>query len=126
MSFFNVEKDIKMSHLFLKRYSYESGVAMPSNSLAPLGAVTKEPWIFDCAAYYAHHEMELGIWQAARHKFSFGGLHMAEYKKEFFGDDYNWDSSCFACEFEDRVRLYSVKTNLMYSVCVPGAQSRVE
>ncbi|KAK7753406.1 hypothetical protein SLS62_004697 [Diatrype stigma] len=25
---------------------------------------TSDPWIFDCGVYYAHHEMELGIWRA--------------------------------------------------------------
>jgi protein-ribulosamine 3-kinase len=29
---------------------------------------TGEPFIFDAAAYYAHNEMELGIWRAKRHK----------------------------------------------------------
>ncbi|KAG8406591.1 hypothetical protein J3458_020936 [Metarhizium acridum] len=26
------------------------------------------PWIFDCAAYYGHDEMDPGIWRAERHQ----------------------------------------------------------
>ncbi len=79
-------------------------------------AVTKEPWIFDCAAYYGHHEMEMGIWRAARHVFSRDG-YISAYLKEFGDHD---------DETGDRIRLYSAKTNLMYSTCVPNAQSRIE
>lgn len=79
-------------------------------------AVTGEPWIFDCAVFYSHHEMEMGIWRAARHAFSRDG-YIPAYLKEFGKYD---------DETEDRIRLYSAKTNLMYSICFPNAQSRIE
>ncbi|XWW92324.1 hypothetical protein V2A60_000247 [Cordyceps javanica] len=84
-------------------------------------AATGEPWIFDCAAYYGHHEMELGIWKAARHAFSRDG-YVAAYMNEF---GYRRGGSREA-EAEDRIRLYSAKTNFMYSACFPGAQSRID
>lgn len=89
-------------------------------------AVTGEPWIFDCAVYYAHHEMELGIWRAARHAFSHNRLYIAAYLKEFDEDDCPDFEYYPDDEFEDRNRLYSAKTNFMYSTCFPRAQSRVE
>src|SRR5450755_1366854 len=39
---------------------------------------TGDPWIFDSAVYYAHAEMELGIWTAERHQ-----LNAKVYKKEY-------------------------------------------
>lgn len=43
------------------------------------------PVIFDCGAYYAHNEMELGIWRAERH----------ELKDEVFRHEYlrNFEAS---------------------------------
>ncbi|ATY59419.1 Fructosamine Ketosamine-3-kinase [Cordyceps militaris] len=88
-------------------------------------AATGEPWIFDCAAYYGHHEMELGIWRAARHAFSSNG-YISRYMTVFseqasHGSDIYPDD-----EADDRVLLYSAKTNLMYSACFPKAQSRTD
>ncbi|OAA82400.1 Fructosamine/Ketosamine-3-kinase [Akanthomyces lecanii RCEF 1005] len=83
-------------------------------------SVTGEPWIFDCAVYYGHHEMELGIWRADRHQFSHDNLYINEYRDNFDDDDSYVDE-----EFEDRIMLYSAKTNFMYSTCFPRAQARV-
>lgn len=78
---------------------------------------TGNPWIFDAAAYYAHNEMELGIWQAERHR-----LREKVYRKEYR----RWmPPSEPVDEWNDRIRLYSVKTNLMFSACVPGQQCRL-
>jgi len=33
-------------------------------------AATGDPWIFDCAVYYAHHEMKLASWQPPYHELS--------------------------------------------------------
>jgi protein-ribulosamine 3-kinase len=77
---------------------------------------TGDPWIFDAAAYYAHNEMELGIWRAERHD-----LRAKIYRNAYLQIMHPSEP---ADECDDRNRLYSVKTNLMYSACVPGAQSR--
>ncbi|KAI1487336.1 vegetative incompatibility protein 4 [Biscogniauxia mediterranea] len=77
---------------------------------------TGEPWIFDCAAYYAHNEMELGIWRADRHQLS-AKVFRREYLK-------NYEASEPEDEWDDRNRLYSAKTNFMHSACFPGSPSR--
>lgn len=74
------------------------------------------PVIFDSGAYYAHNEMELGIWRAERH----------ELRAEVFRNEYlrNFEASEPKEEWDDRNRLYSAKTNLMFSACYKGAHSR--
>ncbi|KAI0166547.1 vegetative incompatibility protein 4 [Xylariaceae sp. FL1272] len=74
------------------------------------------PWIFDCAAYYAHHEMELRIWRAEQHR-----LRAEVFRTEYFK---NMEPSEPKEESDDRNRLYSVKTNLMHSACVLGSPAR--
>lgn len=75
-----------------------------------------DPWIFDCGAYYAHNEMELGIWRAERH----------ELRNKVYHDQYklHFEPSDPKGEWDDRIRLYSAKTNFMFSACFPGAESR--
>lgn len=77
---------------------------------------TGDPWIYDCAAYYGHNEMELGIWRAERHQL----------KAKVYRDEYllNCDPSEPKDEWDDRNRLYSAKTNLMHSACVAGSPAR--
>jgi protein-ribulosamine 3-kinase len=77
---------------------------------------TGDPWIFDCAAYYGHNEMELGIWRAERHE-----LRDEAYRREYF---LRVEPSEPRKECDDRNLLYSAKTNLMCSACRPGHQSR--
>ena len=81
---------------------------------------TGNPWIFDCAVYYAHHEMELGIWRAPRHM-----LNKKVYFKSYLGC---WDYQCAPSEpreeRDDRILLYSAKTNLMHSAIFPDSPSR--
>ncbi|KAK8084699.1 hypothetical protein PG997_005970 [Apiospora hydei] len=75
-------------------------------------AETGDPWIFDCATYYAHNEMELGIWRAERHQ-----LKAKIYRREYLR---HYEASEPEDEWEDRILLYSAKTNFMFSVCFPG------
>ncbi|KKY25010.1 putative vegetative incompatibility protein 4 [Phaeomoniella chlamydospora] len=77
-----------------------------------------DPWIFDCAAYYAHNEMEVGIWTAERHK-----LKAKAYKREYLR---HIEPSEPEEEWEDRNRLYRTKTNFAYSADVPGSKPRQE
>lgn len=79
-------------------------------------ANTGLPFIFDAAVYYAHHEMELGIWRAERHQ-----LRAMIYRKEYIR---NMEPSEPVNEWDDRNRLYSTKTNLMHSACVTGSPAR--
>ncbi|KAI3393387.1 hypothetical protein diail_4316 [Diaporthe ilicicola] len=79
-------------------------------------ANTGDPVIFDCAAYYAHNEMELGIWRAERHK-----LRDEVYRQEYFR---NFEPSEPKEEWDDRNRLYSAKTNFMHSACYAGSPAR--
>ncbi|KFG81158.1 hypothetical protein MANI_006915 [Metarhizium anisopliae] len=64
---------------------------------------TGDPWIFDCAAYYGHNEMDLGIWRAERHQ-----LRSKVYRREYLR---NMEPSEPEEEWDDRNRLYSAKTN---------------
>lgn len=77
---------------------------------------TGDPWIFDCGVYYAHNEMELGIWRAERHR-----LRAEEYRNEYFK---NYEPSEPMEECDDRNRLYSAKTNFMHSAIFPGSPAR--
>ena len=79
-------------------------------------STTGKPWIFDCAAYYAHSEMELGIWRAERH-----GLKDPVYRDEYLK---HMERSEPKEEWDDRNRLYSSKTNLMHSACFRGSPAR--
>ena len=73
-------------------------------------------YIFDAAAYYAHNEMELRIWRTGHHRMK-SKEYIDEYLKHF-------PASEPAEEFDDRNRLYSIKTQLMYSAHVPGSKVR--
>ncbi|KAI8628878.1 vegetative incompatibility protein 4 [Xylariaceae sp. FL1651] len=77
---------------------------------------TGDPWIFDCAAYYAHNEMELGIWRTERHQLR-AKIFRREYARHF-------NPSEPEEEWDDRNLLYSAKTNFMHSACFAGSPSR--
>ncbi|RYP92181.1 hypothetical protein DL770_001688 [Monosporascus sp. CRB-9-2] len=79
-------------------------------------AGTGEPWIFDCAVYYAHNEMELGIWRAERHQ-----MRARAYRREYLR---HCEPSEPEEEWDDRNRLYSAKTNFMHSAIFPGSHTR--
>ncbi|KFY36589.1 hypothetical protein V495_07759 [Pseudogymnoascus sp. VKM F-4514 (FW-929)] len=73
-------------------------------------AITGDVYIFDAAAYYAHNEMEIGIWRVDHHEMK-NEVYRQEYVKEF-------KNSEPAEEWDDRLKLYGVKTKLMYSAGV--------
>ena len=77
---------------------------------------TGEPWIFDPAVYYAHCEMELGIWTTHRHE-----LRADQYKAEYVRI---MDPSQPEEEWDDRNRLYRTKTNFAFSADYPNSKSR--
>ena len=78
---------------------------------------TGDLYIFDAAPYYAHNEMELGIWRTEHHR-----MKSKAYKVEYLR---NFEASEPVDEWDDRNRLYSVKTQLMYSAHVPGTKVRI-
>lgn len=73
-------------------------------------------YIFDAASYYAHNEMEIGIWRTEHHR-----MKSKAYKIEYLR---NFGASEPVDEWDDRNRLYSIKTQLMYSAHVPGTKVR--
>lgn len=68
---------------------------------------TGKVFIFDSNGYYAHHEMELGMWATEHHKMT-SPRYLEEYSRHM-------QPSEPVNEFEDRIRLYSLKNYLMYS-----------
>lgn len=68
---------------------------------------TGKVFIFDSNGYYAHHEMELGMWATEHHKMT-SPRYLEEYSRHM-------QPSEPTNEFKDRVRLYSLKSYLMYS-----------
>ncbi|KAI1299449.1 Fructosamine kinase-domain-containing protein [Xylaria venustula] len=79
---------------------------------------TGDIFIFDCCAYYAHHEMGVAMWRVKHHK-----MNAPEYRAEYF-KNYPPDEPVAECD--DRNRLYSIKENLMYSALKPGHTARQE
>lgn len=79
-------------------------------------ANTGDPWIFDSAVYYAHNEMEIGIWRAERHQ-----LKAKQFRREYLR---NCEPSEPEDEWDDRNILYSAKTNFMHSACFTGSPAR--
>ncbi|KAH8881086.1 hypothetical protein GQ53DRAFT_702998 [Thozetella sp. PMI_491] len=77
---------------------------------------TEDPYIFDCAAYYGHNEMEMGIWVAERHE-----LRNKKFRKQY---QLHCPASEPQAEWEDRIMLYSCKTNFMMSACAQRRQAR--
>ncbi|MCJ1477256.1 hypothetical protein MMC13_005927 [Lambiella insularis] len=73
-------------------------------------------YIFDACSYYAHNEMEIGMWRTEHHR-----MKAKAYKREYLR---NMEPSEPIDEWDDRNRLYSDKTKLMYSAHVPGTQVR--
>lgn len=79
-------------------------------------ASTGEIYIFDAAAMYAHHEKEMGMWRCVHHQ-----MHDESYRRDYFK---NIAPSEPAHEVDDRNRLYSVETLLVYSAHFPGSETR--
>jgi protein-ribulosamine 3-kinase len=68
---------------------------------------TGEILIFDSGAYYAHNEMEIGMWRCVRHRIN-AKIYTRQYLKEF-------PVSEPIEEWDDRNRLYCVKMNIIHS-----------
>jgi protein-ribulosamine 3-kinase len=75
-------------------------------------------YIFDSCAYYAHHEMGVGMWRVEHHQ-----MNPPKYRDEYF-KAFNPDEP--TDDYDDRNRLYSLKEKIMYSAHVPGTKARVE
>ncbi|KAK1723075.1 Fructosamine/Ketosamine-3-kinase [Colletotrichum acutatum] len=78
---------------------------------------TNLPMLFDAGSYFAHNEMELGHW-ACEFSETFGNKKYMDRYLEFFL------KAEPAEEFEDRIRLYSLKGGMNYSAGYPGSQLR--
>ncbi|KAI4212673.1 MAG: hypothetical protein LQ351_004564 [Letrouitia transgressa] len=63
--------------------------------------------IFDSGAYYAHNEMEIGMWRCVRHHIS-AKIFTRQYFREF-------PVSEPVEEWDDRNRIYCVKMNIVHS-----------
>ncbi|KAK7949730.1 hypothetical protein PG988_016369, partial [Apiospora saccharicola] len=79
---------------------------------------TGELYIFDSSAYYAHHEMAMGMWRVDHHNMA-----SEEYRSQYFMN-YGPDEPVEECD--DRNRLYAVKERIMYSAHVPGTRARAQ
>lgn len=77
---------------------------------------TGKIYIFDSGAYYAHNEMEIGMWRCARHKIGSKKFKL-QYLREF-------EMSEPKDEWDDRNRLYCVKMNIIHSAHHPEANVR--
>ncbi|CAM6002909.1 unnamed protein product [Sphagnum balticum] len=73
-------------------------------------------FIFDANGYFAHHEMELGMWRVEHHE-----MNNPKYRDEYLK---NMGASTPASQFDDRNRLYSVKYSLAFSFHHPGNSAR--
>lgn len=69
-------------------------------------------YLFDACSFYAHNEMELGIWRTEHHRMK-DKVYMEKYLRQMKTSEpvEGWD---------DRNRLYSVKTKLMFSAHKPN------
>ena len=63
--------------------------------------------IFDSGAYYAHNEMEIGMWRCVRHQIS-SKIFTRQYFREY-------PVSEPVKEWDDRNRIYCVKMNIVHS-----------
>ncbi|KAF4775529.1 hypothetical protein HER10_EVM0011565 [Colletotrichum scovillei] len=78
---------------------------------------TNLPMLFDAGSYFAHSEMELGHW-ACEFSATFGKKDYMNRYLEFY------PKAEPASEFEDRIRLYSLKGGMNYSAGHPGSRLR--
>ncbi|CAG8265115.1 unnamed protein product [Penicillium nalgiovense] len=79
---------------------------------------TENIYIFDACAYYAHHEMAIGMWRVNHHLMNAPRYRNSYFK--LFKPDEPVD------EYDDRNRLYCLKEKIMYSAHVPGTKARGE
>ncbi|CAG8977666.1 hypothetical protein HYALB_00006616 [Hymenoscyphus albidus] len=74
-------------------------------------------YIFDAGAYYAHSELELGMWRCQRHRFVDQEVYLREYLK-------NAGISEPIEMFDDRNRLYCIYMNIWASAHHTGGIDR--
>ncbi|KAL8736837.1 MAG: hypothetical protein Q9181_002280 [Wetmoreana brouardii] len=79
---------------------------------AAIDLSTGDPVVFDASAFYAHNEYELGTWR--RQEVKFGRTYFIQYFR-------NMPPSEPAEQWDDRIRLYSLKFNLAHMIGWPGA-----
>lgn len=77
---------------------------------------TDRLYVYDAACYYAHNEMELGMWRINHHN-----LIVGKYRKEYRK---NMEASKPKTQWDDRNRLYSCKAKLLLSASVPKSRFR--
>ena len=77
---------------------------------------TGKIYIFDSCAYYAHNEMDLGTLSVDHHR-----LRAKAYKREYLR---HFEASEPVNEWDDRIRLYSLKELFINSALFPGSQVR--
>lgn len=77
---------------------------------------TGELIFFDAGCFYAHSEMELGMWQRGG-PLNLGQVYLDEYTRMFPPSEPQGD-------FDDRNRLYSLKFDLNTSAAIPGLEAR--
>ena len=68
--------------------------------------------LYDAGSYYAHNEMDLGIWRCQWGQYFREQVYSRSYLK-------NYEAAEPAQEWDDRNRLYSLKYNLNYSAGHP-------
>lgn len=70
--------------------------------------------VFDACSYYAHNEMEIGMWRTGHHRM----------RAKVCKDEYlrNMKPSEMGDQWDDRNRLYGCKTRFMYSTHVPESR----
>ena len=78
---------------------------------------TGEVVLYDAGSYYAHNEMELGIWRCQLGQFFPKKIYSQTYKE-------NYEEAEPKEAWDDRNRLYSLKYNLNYSAGHPGSVTR--
>ena len=78
---------------------------------------TGDPVVFDASAFYAHSEYELGTWR--RETIKFGRPYFNHYLRNMDLRGASIDEP--AEQWDDRIRLYSLKFNLAHMIGWPGA-----
>ncbi|KAL8657877.1 MAG: hypothetical protein Q9226_001474 [Calogaya cf. arnoldii] len=81
---------------------------------AAINLSTGEPVVFDASAFYAHNEYELGTWRRETIKFS--RSHFNQYRR-------NIPPSEPIEQWDDRIKLYSLKFNLAHMIDGQGHHS---
>ena len=79
---------------------------------AAINKSTGDPVVFDASAFYAHSEYELGTWR--RKDIKFGQPYFDQYLNDM--EDRGAFKDAPAEQWDDRIRLYSLKFNLAHMV----------